>query len=564
MYYQYEFQPKLKRVPKRQMDLLKKRPDTVYHQSNLVMSYNRKTHIWAEEDTLKISCFMSTVSNLPLLNQEHQGNKQIIRRDVSVFRLAFKFNKKTGRSLMWGRPIRINQNPIFPERERPGFKTTGFRNFTLPNWDIPSGMDSHRNFRIYLDLAASRIICDWLGIAHKRDISFDEIAWVARTGLNIHRSNCERGLHHWLVRFIKSVDLVKPDPESMILRPLEPGEELRPGELFQKRQYPFWDENCIRTVERTLAESPRQMAEVKATYRLEKRRLRAARKCLSLTQRAMRERRPMTADELRERLEQFMVAINLRGHADATPIPASLFGSYAENPLAVFDHEYLMIMIKDLNIQRNLIALPRPTYFHQRVRDRHRAISLLKVFGNEVNIYKKLSSEYSHVLLFDTAEAILRIQAFNQARLAEDPTFEPFKVTTKGPLREVHDIATRLARRLQDENSNLRFQLDLPDQEYRIGKKTYLLEYPKTGADLIQVGEDMRHCVGGYCYSVAKGECQIFVLRDHASKPLVCCEIYDNRLRQAQAYANSRPSRTLLKIVAKHCEERGYDHNLYV
>ena len=86
---------------------------------------------------------------------------------------------------------------------------------------------------------------------------------------------------------------------------------------------------------------------------------------------------------------------------------------------------------------------------------------------------------------------------------------------------------------------------------------------------LAHEGARMHHCVGGYGYpeAVARGECEIYSLRDRTGRPRATLEVEDGRVLQVQGFANG-PVRGVDRVVLRaFIRGRGYEiardrHNL--
>lgn len=82
------------------------------------------------------------------------------------------------------------------------------------------------------------------------------------------------------------------------------------------------------------------------------------------------------------------------------------------------------------------------------------------------------------------------------------------------------------------------------------------------GATLGHEGLAMNHCVGGYCYDVAKGKTKVYSLRDAEGKPHVTVEVEQPGatrpiVRQVYGAANSEPKPEYKALLGKYLQEAG-------
>lgn len=245
---------------------------------------------------------------------------------------------------------------------------------------------------------------------------------------------------------------------------------------------------------------------------------------------------------------------------DINSIPKSLFKAYYDNRSAIGYVSCHAKLFKNVDIWRNAIAVfPRNTKYGSLGYLWSSSVKIIyNVFKTEKRVYEKLKSHYNFFTLSETARIISRIQR------------EGIKVKTKGNLQELHDKVMRIERMLSTPYVEFWITDNLEDWLYEdtnTGEKL-LFKFARDSAELIDIGSEMDHCVGGYCGCVYSGTSIIVSAIDESGKHVVCLEIANRNenkkgvsLVQAKGYKNNREfvggvlPEKLQKAVAEFCYE---------
>lgn len=110
-----------------------------------------------------------------------------------------------------------------------------------------------------------------------------------------------------------------------------------------------------------------------------------------------------------------------------------------------------------------------------------------------------------------------------------------------GTMRQIHDGLSDIINKIKTANEVLTYSEEELKLQIVDDSDYYLLFAENTHA-LIDVGRQMRICVGGYNHAALAKRCNIIVLRDKQMNPLVCIELNDDckQVRQAKYFANGR------------------------
>lgn len=111
-------------------------------------------------------------------------------------------------------------------------------------------------------------------------------------------------------------------------------------------------------------------------------------------------------------------------------------------------------------------------------------------------------------------------------------------------ITEAHDEVNKIYQSRKQEYDEMRFKdiVDTSLERNRKGEK-FIIKCPETSAEVINEGQVLRHCVGGYISSILNGTCQIVFLRkaEEPNTPYVTVEVRGGRVTQASGVSNSRP-----------------------
>lgn len=134
-------------------------------------------------------------------------------------------------------------------------------------------------------------------------------------------------------------------------------------------------------------------------------------------------------------------------------------------------------------------------------------------------------------------------------------------------LMEAHDVAAeRWEEATAKERRESRKRLELETEEllkeqrshYFLEGEDYFITAPDKLLDILKEGSMLRHCVGSYLESVAKGKTVILFLREkkNPTKPFFTIEVKEGELRQCRGLKNSDPPSEVEEFVQKFKERK--------
>lgn len=134
----------------------------------------------------------------------------------------------------------------------------------------------------------------------------------------------------------------------------------------------------------------------------------------------------------------------------------------------------------------------------------------------------KSNSNNTHYYSFDAVKQLYKDYYLSLTTISEfgmDISSYPLLFNDKHQLQRYHDEAARAVSNVRNRAQDEKFQM-LYDKRKKMLENdgNYLIEMPKSSADLTSEGSYLHHCVGGYVNRVANGQTAIYFLRQ-ASEP---------------------------------------------
>lgn len=238
----------------------------------------------------------------------------------------------------------------------------------------------------------------------------------------------------------------------------------------------------------------------------------------------------------------FLEALRITSHA---PNSRSLRKAMIDNPMMV-KMANILNLFKDENCRRKIVTLNRkidnsiPHYEHVVKQPRH-LLECMKVTTQEIR------DMWLHIINRFGEKNVLRWLLSEEQRNINDtvnmyqklkPSYRELFFNTKFKLKGFHDTMITIFNKQEYGDVNLP---KLPMLNADINGLHFVV--PKTAADLMTVGKQLKNCVGSYKDDVMKGITAIVVVTDDNMKPVACLELSKNedkfsKLVQAKLFGN--------------------------
>lgn len=243
----------------------------------------------------------------------------------------------------------------------------------------------------------------------------------------------------------------------------------------------------------------------------------------------------------------FLEALRIISHA---PNSRSLRKAMIEDPMMV-KMANVLNLFKDENCRRKIVTLKRkveysiPHYEHIVKRPRH-LLDCMKVTTQEIrdmwmNIIGRFGEK--NVLKWLLSEEQRNISDIVNMYQKLQPTYREALHDTKFRLKSFHNAVITLFNKQEYGDVNLP---TIPTLNADVNGLHFMV--PKTAADLMTIGKQLRNCVGSYKDQVMRGTTAIVVVTDDTMKPVACLEL--NRvdddfkeLVQAKLFGNQKVAR---------------------
>jgi hypothetical protein len=238
----------------------------------------------------------------------------------------------------------------------------------------------------------------------------------------------------------------------------------------------------------------------------------------------------------------FLEALRITSHA---PNSRSLRKAMIDNPMMV-KMANILNLFKDENCRRKIVTLNRkidnsiPHYEHIVKKPRH-LLECMKVTTQEIrdmwlNIINRFGEK--NVLKWLLSEEQRNINDTVNMYQKLKPSYRELLFNTKFRLKSFHDTMITIFNKQEYGDVNLP---KLPMLNADINGLHFVV--PKTAADLMTAGKQLKNCVGSYKDDVMKGITAIVVVTDDNMKPVACLELSKNedkfsKLVQAKLFGN--------------------------
>lgn len=243
----------------------------------------------------------------------------------------------------------------------------------------------------------------------------------------------------------------------------------------------------------------------------------------------------------------FLEALRITSHA---PNSRSLRKAMIEDPMMI-KMANVLNLFKDENCRRKIVTLNRrveysiPHYEHIVKRPRH-LLECMKVTTQEIrNMWLNIIGRFGekNVLKWLLSEEQRNISDIVNMYQKLQPSYRELLHNTKFRLKSFHDAVITIFNKQEYGDVNLP---KLPMLNADINGMHFMV--PKTAADLMTIGKQLRNCVGSYKDQVMRGTTAIVVVTDDTMKPVACLEL--NRvdddfkeLVQAKLFGNQSVNR---------------------
>ena len=243
----------------------------------------------------------------------------------------------------------------------------------------------------------------------------------------------------------------------------------------------------------------------------------------------------------------FLEALRITSHA---PNSRSLRKAMIEDPMMI-KMANVLNLFKDENCRQKIVTLKRkvecsiPHYEHVVKRPRH-LLDCMKVTTQEIrNMWLNVIGRFGekNVLKWLLSEEQRNISDIVNMYQKLQPSYRELLHNTKFRLKSFHDAVITIFNKQEYGDVNLP---KLPMLNADINGMHFMV--PKTAADLMTVGKQLKNCVGSYKDKVIRGTTAIVVVTDDTMKPVACLEL--NRvdddfkeLVQAKLFGNQSVNR---------------------
>ena len=113
-------------------------------------------------------------------------------------------------------------------------------------------------------------------------------------------------------------------------------------------------------------------------------------------------------------------------------------------------------------------------------------------------------------------------------------------------VKDAHDRASEMfdKKKAQVYNEKIAAQYESLTSQYRMSNAGLMVIPPKSAAEIVEEGQKLHHCVGGYVSRVAKNECTILFLRkeEQPDTPFYTMELREGAVRQLRGDGNCDPT----------------------
>lgn len=238
----------------------------------------------------------------------------------------------------------------------------------------------------------------------------------------------------------------------------------------------------------------------------------------------------------------FLEALRITSHA---PNSRSLRKAMIDNPMMV-KMANILNLFKDENCRRKIVTLNRridnsiPHYEHVVKQPRH-LLECMKVTTQDIrNMWLNIIGRFGekNVLKWLLSEEQRNISDIVNMYQKLQPSYRELLFNTKFRLKSFHNTIITIFNKQEYGDVYLP---KLPMLNADINGLHFVV--PKTAADLMTVGKQLKNCVGSYKDDVMKGITAIVVVTDDNMKPVACLELSKNedkfsKLVQAKLFGN--------------------------
>lgn len=113
-------------------------------------------------------------------------------------------------------------------------------------------------------------------------------------------------------------------------------------------------------------------------------------------------------------------------------------------------------------------------------------------------------------------------------------------------IKDAHDRASEMfdRRKVQKYNEKIAEQYEQLAAKYQMNEAGLMVIPPRTAEEIVEEGQKLHHCVGGYVSRVVKDECTILFLRSakQPEVPFYTMEIRDGEVKQLRGSRNCKPT----------------------
>ena len=113
-------------------------------------------------------------------------------------------------------------------------------------------------------------------------------------------------------------------------------------------------------------------------------------------------------------------------------------------------------------------------------------------------------------------------------------------------VKDAHDRASEMfdKKKAQIYNEKIAAQYESLASQYRMSNAGLMVIPPKSATEIVEEGQKLHHCVGGYVSRVAKNECTILFLRkeEQPDTPFYTMELRKGAVRQLRGDGNCDPT----------------------
>lgn len=196
-------------------------------------------------------------------------------------------------------------------------------------------------------------------------------------------------------------------------------------------------------------------------------------------------------------------------------------------------------------------------FYHDDLKKFQKLTTLRRIYGYIQKQYERKNKNKKHYTSHTQVLITWRDYINDCLKLEWDIKDESILFPTN--LYEAHQKTIKKVKIKADETLNLKISKRLKTLDrYRFEYKGLMLRPAVSSIELLEEGTALKHCVGGYADRYARGETNLFVIRNIAEldKPFYTVEIRDDRIVQCRGLRNCNPTNEVQAFIEAFIAEK--------